>query len=277
VSPIELGELFLFGIVIGCYGTIVGAGGGFVVVPFLLLVYHTTPQQTVGTSFGMVFLNALSGTIAYIRAKRVDYRSGWKFALATLPGTAAGVYLSEYFSTRTFHVSFGVLLCMVAVYLVLRPDPRKPPAHPVEAKPPRAGWVEHTLVDAFGERYTYRFNERGGIAVSVLVGFFASIFGLGGGIMHVPLLIYVFGFPAHIATATSHFILAITTAIGSGFHLALGNVLLPISLSLGLGAMIGAQIGGAISHRIKGAWLLRLLSIALFVVGGRLIYGAFTG
>jgi uncharacterized protein len=273
----ELAQLAGLGVIVGAYGTIVGAGGGFIVVPLLLIVYGTTPQRAVGTSLAVVFMNALSGTIAYMRAKRVDYRSGWKLALATLPGAALGAFFSRFFTGPIFGAVFGGLLIALAIFLVIRPEPddKRLAARRESIAKKGRGWVEHTLVDARGETFHYRFHERGAILASVGIGFLSSIFGIGGGIIHVPLLVQVFLFPAHIATATSHFILAITAAVGMATHLALGHVLPHFALPLGLGAFVGAQVGGYLSHRIRSRWLLRLLSIALVFVGIRLMAGRF--
>src|SRR5881628_130184 len=88
------------GFAIGTFGTLIGAGGGFILVPLLLLGYHFPPPEAVGTSLSLVFLNALSGSIAYLRQRRVDLALGWRFALATLPGAVGGVYVTRTLSSR---------------------------------------------------------------------------------------------------------------------------------------------------------------------------------
>jgi uncharacterized membrane protein YfcA len=78
--------LCLLGFAVGVFGTLVGAGGGFILTPVLLLVYpHSTPELITGISLVVVFFNATSGTAAYARQRRVDYRSGIIFAACTLP------------------------------------------------------------------------------------------------------------------------------------------------------------------------------------------------
>ena len=82
--------LFGLGLGIGALGTLIGAGGGWMIVPILLLGYGFAPQQAVGTSLAVVFLNALSGSIAYMAQRRVLYRMGTAFAAATIPGALLG-------------------------------------------------------------------------------------------------------------------------------------------------------------------------------------------
>ena len=275
MSVLTAATLIGFGIFVGAYGTLVGAGGGFLIVPMMLLFYHATPQNAVGTSLTVVFLNALSGTAAYIRQKRVDYPTGVKFALATLPGAAVGAYLSTYLTAAFFNVVFGLLLISIAVFLLVRPEASSTVLEEqLEESPPRPdGKTKRTIIDAHGEVFVYSFSERGGMILSFFVGFFSSILGIGGGIIHVPALVHLFGFPAHIATATSHFILAISAGVGATFHLFLGHVLYLPALLIGGGVIVGAQIGAALSHRIHGRWLIRLLSLALIFVGVRLVLG----
>jgi len=272
--PVEFLAFLVFGVFVGTYGTLVGAGGGFIIVPVLLLVYHASPQQASGTSLAVVFFNALSGTLAYVRQGKVDFRTGWRFALATVPGAIVGVYLQTFFSGRFFNALFGVLLLVIAVFLNLRPDATRATLHRFGAGGLPPGYVHRSLTAARGERYEYAFNMRGGLALSVLVGFLSSILGIGGGIIHVPAMVFLFAFPAHLATATSHFVLAITALVGSAGNLAAGRILYLPAAAMALGAIGGARVGAAISQRVKGTGIVRVLSLALIVVGFRLLYGA---
>ena len=115
---------------------------------------------------------------------------------------------------------------------------------------------------------------RGGLALSFVVGFLSSILGIGGGIIHVPAMVFLFDFPAHLATATSHFVLACTSLVGSVGNLAAGRILYLPAGAMAAGAFGGARLGAAISLRVKGPLIVRVLSLALVVVGLRLLYGA---
>lgn len=274
---VELLGFLLFGVVVGTYGTLVGAGGGFIIVPILLLVYHATPQQASGTSLAVVFANALSGTLAYVRQRKIDYQTGWRFALATVPGAVAGVYLQTFFSGRFFSALFGVLLLVIALFLNLRPDATRATLHRLGGGPLPPGFVRRSLTDAHGEQYDYAFNMRGGLALSFAVGFLSSILGIGGGIIHVPAMVFLFDFPAHLATATSHFVLAATSFVGTAGNLAAGRILYGPAAAMALGAFGGARLGAAISLRVRGTAIVRVLSLALVLVGLRLLYGALLG
>ena len=266
-------EFLLFGLVVGAYGTMVGAGGGFLIVPALLLAYHATPEQAAGTSITVVFLNAASGTYSYARQKKIDYRAGFWFALATVPGAIAGAFMTSFLGGRLFNVVFAVLLLALSLFLLWRPVAEEEIAESLIAEAEASRWlVQRTHTDVHETTYGYTYDLRIGIVLSLFVGFLSSILGIGGGIIHVPALIHLLGFPAHLATATSHFILVITAVIGTGTHLALGHVLFGPAILMGIGVIAGAQVGASMGRRLKGSLLIRLLSLALIVVAARLIF-----
>lgn len=272
-SAWEAAAFIVFGFLVGAYGTMVGAGGGFLMVPALLLLYHAAPAQAAGTSLTVIFFNAASGSVSYARQRRIDYRTGLSFALATLPGAVTGAYLSRYFSGRAFSLAFGILLLAIAVLLIWRPTARRSDAQAHAAASPRSRWQHvRRIMDASGELHVYRYNWVVGLGLSFCVGFLSSILGIGGGIIHVPAMIHLLGFPPHLATATSHFILAISAGVGAGTHIALGHVLAGPAILMAIGVTGGAQVGAMLAQRMHGTRIIRLLAIALIVVAGRLLF-----
>ena len=268
--------LLAIGIGVGSFGTLVGAGGGFLLVPLLALLDPSmSPRSVTAVSLAVVAMNATSGALAYYRQRRIDLHSGVPFALATLPGSIAGVLLTRFVSRTVFDGIFAVLLIALAVFVVL--------AHEDEptSAPEGGGWghVLRRLTDASGADYRYRVNVPLGIGISLLVGLASSFLGIGGGVIHVPALVGVLGFPAHIATATSHFVLAIMASAGTVTHVVSGDLdgLYGETAILGAGAIVGAQIGARLSTRVHGVVIIRVLAISLMFVGVRLGVQALTG
>jgi hypothetical protein len=255
--------LVLIGALIGSLGTLIGAGGGFLLVPLLLLVFHLPPPDAVGTSLSLVFLNALSGTLAYLRQRRVDLRLGWTFAAATVPGAVGGAYVARALSSDTFSLGFGLLLLLIATLLVWGKT----------AAPSRRARVR-AIVDARGEAHLYHVDAWKGVVVSFGVGLLSSVFGIGGGIIHVPFLIVVLGLPVHVATATSHFVLSISALVGAVTFLGLGHVDLRLTALIGGGILVGAQLGAHASLRAPARLIRQLLAAGLALVGMRMVLGA---
>jgi len=264
--------LVLLGFGVGVFGTLVGAGGGFVLTPVLLVVYpHETPSTITAISLLVVFFNAASGSAAYARQRRIDYRSGWRFALATLPGAVAGALVVRLVSTATFDPIMGIILAALALWLLKGSGSEQ-----------RAGGQLRTesrrLTDRDGNTYAYEVPVRAGIAYSTLVGFVSSFLGIGGGVIHVPLLVGALGFPTHIATATSHFVLAFMSAAGSLTHVITGTFAhghgLRRGAALSVGVIVGAQLGALISKRFSGRGIQRLLATGLLLLAARLMLSA---
>lgn len=263
------GLYVLLGFGVGTIGTLIGAGGGFILLPVLLLLFpDRNPELLTSLSLAVVFLNAATGSMAYQRMKRIDYRSGLVFALATLPGAIIGAYTTKDIPRHAFNIILGVLLLGISSFLLFKPQ------YQTRALITRQYRVLRTVTDRDGNTYRYSFNMATGIAVSVVVGFLSSILGIGGGIIHVPVLTTLLHFPVPIATATSHFILAIMAFAGTAAHLAQGNLQgnWPLVLTIGAGIVAGAQLGAWLSHRTKPEWIVRTLAAALLLVGARLVF-----
>ncbi len=266
--------LALLGLVVGGFGTLIGAGGGFLLTPLLLLLYPGDPPELITSiSLFAVFFNALSGTSAYLRQKRIDYLAANAFAVATVPGAILGALAVGFFPRGLFDIVFAVVLLLVAAFLVLRPAAR------IVQRTNRRGEVSRTITDAQGDSYFFSYNVGLGTALSAVVGFVSALLGLGGGVIHVPLLVQVLHFPTHIATATSHYVLTISALTGSLVHIARGELeggYLRAS-ALAVGVVLGAQVGARLSTRIDGKAIVRLMAVALVAISVRLLISAAVG
>ena len=279
--PVHYLWLLPLGLLIGAFGTLIGAGGGFILVPILLLVYPNEKTEVVtAISLAVVFFNALSGSFAYGRMKRVDYKSGIIFSIAAIPGAILGALSTAYVPRRVFDLIFGILMTIAAVVLWLSAKEDRstnpPKVVPISEKA-RAHLTERHLVDAEGVHYDYTFDLRLGIVLSIFVGYISSLLGVGGGFIHVPALARLMNFPVHIATATSHFVLAIMALTGTLVHIAQGVFVHGLwrTAMLAIGVLIGAQAGAWISNRTGGKAIIRALAVAMAFVGIRLIFSDF--
>lgn len=260
--------LALLGLFVGAFGTLVGAGGGFILTPVLLIVYPSlSAAQITSISLFVVFFNALSGSVAYGRQRRIDYRTGIRFAIAAVPGAVLGALAVHLVPIRVFDAIMGAVLAATAI-AVMRLPPHAERPHPSGVT------TERHLVDRLGISYRYRVPLARGTLYSVFVGFLSSFLGIGGGVLHVPLMVGVLGFPTHIATATSHFILVFITGTATATHLVGGTLTLGEGLrravALSVGVLPGAQLGARLSQRLAGPSIRRILGIALLALAVRL-------
>jgi uncharacterized membrane protein YfcA len=193
----------------------------------------------------------------------VDLALGWKFAAATVPGAIAGAVVSHSLSDSTFSLAFGVVLLAIAA--VLGSGRTVAPSRRAD---------QRQLVDRGGETHAYSVDVWKGVTVSFGVGLMSSVLGIGGGIVHVPFLIVVLSLPVHVATATSHFVLSISSFVGAATFFALGAVDLRITLLMGAGILVGAQLGARASLRASPTAIRIVLAVALALVGLRMVLNA---
>src|SRR5262249_31399309 len=118
-------HLFLFillGFALGVLGTLVGAGGGFILVPILLLMYpHDQPETITAISLTVIACNAASGSIGYWRHRKIDVRSALWFAITAVPGSVFGVMVAARLPAYTFQLILGTVLVCVSGVLLVRP------------------------------------------------------------------------------------------------------------------------------------------------------------
>lgn len=268
--------LVLAGFIIGTFGTLIGAGGGFILVPILILFYPgLSPETTTAISIAVVAVNAISGSLAYAKSGRIDYNAGTIFALFTIPGSILGVVTLQYIPQKLFNIIFGILLIGLSAYLFYRNKNMTVQNIAKQVK----GLKHHILTDKQNVRYEYSYNQKHGIIISVLVGYISPLLGIGGGIIHVPAMVNWLKFPVYIATATSHFILAIMATVSVAVHFINGTYNEPgvfnMVLFLSLGVIPGAQLGAYFSHKIKGHTIIKFLAGCLILVGVRILLKSF--
>lgn len=266
--------LLITGLIVGTVGTLIGAGGGFILVPLLLLTHpQFTPEIVTAVSIVIVAANAISGSVAYGRSGRIDFRAGILFALFTIPGSVLGVLTTRYIPHTVFNIIFGILLLLLALFLLFKKQ--TPGVRDTEGQP-KKGQRSAVLTDNENTTYRYTYNAYAGAVISVIVGYLSPLLGIGGGIIHVPAMVNWLRFPVHIATATSHFILAIMASVSVLVHALQGNYTDPYILRmviwLCIGVIPGAQAGAWLSHKIKGKVIVMALAICLAIVALRLLW-----
>lgn len=272
--------LISFGV--AALGSLIGAGGGFLLMPVLLFLYAGTkhgdlvlgPRELTFISLCAVFINGLAASLNYARMKRIDYRTAVTLAVCCIPVVIAARRLLASVRGDRFSPLFGVILIAISAFIIWRVRRRgDASAHRVEPKP---HWTRRHIEDVYEIEYDYAFDMRTGVGASLAGGFIGAFFGIGGGILHVPVMTQLLNFPAHIAAATSILILTMTAATGIVTDIASRGTNVPISLALaaGAGAFLGAQVGTRLSRRVSGERILYLLATVLILCGGKLVVEA---
>jgi len=272
-QPIWL--LMFLGLVIGCYGTIVGIGGGPLILPILVFFYGWENEVLVATSLFIVMLNAASGCVGYAIQKRIDYKGGLKFTAAAIPGAFISSYIHHLINLTFFNVIFGIFLILLAGYTIFslgKLDRNVKEMQQQLKKAKAEGFRRVRFTDAFNVAYDFYANDKMGISLNFLLGFFCGFLGIGGGVFQVPILLFILFYPTHIATATSQFVTLLTCLAALLPHIFLGNVMYAEATWMGIGVIVGAQIGARIAAKLNTKVTLYLFIVILIVLAIKLFF-----
>ncbi len=262
--------LVLLGFLAGTIGSLVGLGGGIIIVPALVmlgswaLIPEVSPQIAAGTSLVVVIFNGISSTMSYMKSKTIDYRSAIIFSISATVGGLIGVWANGFLNGKSFNTYFGIfMICMS--FLLLFKD-KLSIGNRGNKK------ITRTFTDNDGVVHTYGYNILPAVIIPFIVGFFGGLFGIGGGSLMVPAMVILFSFPPHVAVATSMLIVFLS-AIGSvTMQIINDHVSWIFSAFLVPGVWFGAKLGSWTNKRIKGKTLMTLLRVVLILLGIRLLY-----
>ncbi|MGB9003085.1 MAG: sulfite exporter TauE/SafE family protein, partial [Nitrosotalea sp.] len=228
------------GFAAGIIGSMIGLGGGFVIVPALTFAGFS-PTLAASDSLFAAFCNAVASTLSYARQKRIVYSLGLKLALFSIPGTVLGAYISDDISASTFKILFGIVLVTSSVYIYSR---RK-----MESK----------------EYHLSKQIMMLAIGASFFAGIISSLFGIGGGTVFIPLMVVAIGLSMKLAAPTSQFILMFAAASGMIVHSLLGHPDYAQAGLLSIGAFVGGIVGSKISSRVDERKLKIFVTLVLAV------------
>jgi len=245
--------LWVFAASAGGYGALVGAGGGFLLVPFLLIALDLPPEIAAGTSLSAVFAQATTSAVLALQDRRVDRVAAAWMAAVAVPGSIVGAVAADWLSGPLFSWTFAVLLVAGAAAVTWGPRTSDAGDQPV------GRWHEHKAL---------------ALGASLAIGVASSALGVGGGVFLVPLMIAGLAFPPLVAIATSQAILCASSLVGLATHARLGHVDLALASVLAPAMVTGAVAARRIAPHVPVTALRRLLAVALLLVGLRLAWRA---
>lgn len=242
--------LIPLGFVGGILGSMIGLGGGIIIVPVLTFVGFP-PTLAASNSLFATFSNAAASTISYSRQKRIEYSVGLKLGILAIPGTILGAYVSSDVTPGIFKILFGLVLVSSSVYIFLK---RK-----IESKEKNASKQIWVLA----------------VGASFFAGIISSFFGIGGGIIFVPLMVVAMGMGMRTAAPTSQLILLFASFSGLVTHSMLGHPDYFQSLMLAVGGFGGGILGARLSLGIKERSLQVIVSIVIIAAAIKLFIDSF--
>ena len=257
------------GVAAGAFGSLLGLGGGVLIVPLLTLGFGLPLREAVGVSLICVIMTSSAAAGVFLERHLANLRLGMTLELFTATGALVGASIAFLISDQVLSLLFGLLLLYVAftmarartvepsmVEMLPMPDPSGTAAAEPAARPA-------TVLDRLsGDGYRVR-NLGPGIVGATGAGVASALLGIGGGIVKVPLMHLAMGVPLRIATATSNMMIGVTAAASVIIYAIHGGIDVYVAGPTAIGVFVGATAGSRLGHRVDLRYLRLLFVVVL--------------
>jgi uncharacterized membrane protein YfcA len=258
--------LLLLGASTGAVGSMLGLGGGVFLVPLLTLAFGVPIRAAVAASLACVIATASASATVNLNRGLVNMRLGLALEVATSIGGLAGGITAGRLSSRQLFVVFALTLSAMGLVMMMRSGRRNVMAEGSVDPGTLGGRLREG--DAV---YVYRVRRLPlGLFSSLVAGAISGLLGLGGGIIKVPVLNAFCGVPIRVAAATSTFMIGVTATASAVIYFSRGDMMLPLTAAVVLGALPGSLLGARLSERVHARYLKVLMAVVLLVVGARM-------
>jgi len=250
------------GLIAGLFGSVLGLGGGVLIIPMLTLVFGVPMKEAVGTSLICVIATSCGAASLYVKKHLADIRLGMTLELATTIGAIVGGLVAGIIKPEVLAILFSLLLFYVALSMIRKR---------AVGDPAKGGEQNQEGNSAIPKNYQIT-NLPLGMGASFFAGNISGLLGVGGGVIKVPTMYLLMGVPLKIATATSNFMIGVTATAGAFVYYARGEVDLFVSGSTMMGVFLGALIGSRILHLIKTEYLKKAFIIVLLYLSLEMLF-----
>ncbi len=241
--PIDF--LILVGVVTGAgalLGSMLGLGGGFIIVPLLTILLGLPIKEAVALSLLSILANSLSASIVFVNRDVVNFRLGLILETSTMLGAIAGANINLVIEESIISTLFGIVLVYVSYRM-----------------------FKGASFEGKGDSEIGGRNLGIGIIGAFFAGVLSGLLGIGGGILKMPILVLLLSIPTRIAIGTSMFMISITSAASTYIYFSSNMINLLYGGFAIIGAFTGAQIGSRISLRVDVTVLRKLFGLILII------------
>ena len=275
LSALHIILLVLFGVFVGILGSVMGVGGGVFIVPFLTLVFHLPIKYAIAVS--LVSIIATSSSVASVNVEKglANIRLGTLLEMPMAVGSIASTFLMMKIHSSILNLLFGFMLLPVALSMYIKSRKERKRTHTREKTDETCD--EKTSVKYFdhseGREVFYSVKKlRTAFFFSFLGGAMSGMFGLGGGIVQVPVMNMICSIPMKAATATSNFMIGLSACASVLILFKNGYVLNEVAVFMVIGVVLGGILGMKFLHKTKNHILQAIFSLLLMIVSFKMIW-----
>jgi uncharacterized membrane protein YfcA len=258
----------------GLLGSLTGLGGGVVIVPALVLLFHVDLRYAIGASLVSVIATSSGAAVAYVKEGFSNVRIGMFLEVATTVGAVGGAYLAARVSTRAIGIIFGVTL-LYSAWSSFR-EPHTETTHPPNALAEKLRLSGDYPTTSGSQTYVAE-NVPAGFGIMFIAGLLSGLLGIGSGAVKVLAMDHAMKLPFKVSTTTSNFMIGVTAAASAGIYLGRGYIAPGLAAPVMLGVLAGSLLGARLLVRIRVPVLRMVFAIVIVALGVEMIYSGATG
>jgi len=267
--------VFAVAVIAGLLGSLLGLGGGIIVIPVLTLLFKIDIHYAIGASIVSIIATSSGAAAAYVRERMTNLRVAMVLELATVSGALTGAYLIGVLSTHWLYIMFGLILTYSALMML-----RKRRDLPQDPDTTRAApWADYLRLhssyydDAQGREIVYRVRNAGlGLVLMYIAGVVSGLLGIGSGALKVPAMDLGMRLPIKVSTATSNFMIGVTAAASATVYFLRGDINPVIAAPVATGVLIGALLGSRLLGRLQSSTIRVFFVIVLLWVSLQMLW-----
>jgi len=264
--------VFVISGVAGVFGSLLGLGGGIIVIPVLTLLFKINIRYAIGASIVSVIATSSGAAAAYVREHLTNLRVAMVLEVATTSGALTGAYLAGKLSGRWLYIIFGLVMGYSSLMMFRK-------RHETVGEITRsAPWADYLRLhgryydEALGQEIVYRVvGTRIGLGLMYLAGVVSGLLGIGSGALKVPAMDLAMHLPIKVSTATSNFMIGVTAAASAGVYFMRGDIDPFVAAPVATGVLIGATVGARLLGRLQSSTIRAVFVVVLLWVSVQML------
>ena len=257
----------------GIAGSILGLGGGVIVVPALTLLLHVDIRLAVGASIVSVIATSSGAAAAYVKQHMTNLRVAMFLEIGTTTGAITGAFLAGHIAVRWLFIVFGVMMGYSAIEMYRKRHHKEDAPVPSDALADRLNLHGSYFDHALRKRIDYRVTHTWlGLILMYVAGCVSGLLGIGSGALKVPSMDLAMRLPIKVSTATSNFMIGVTAAASAGVYFARGDINPLIAAPVAAGVLIGATGGSLLLPRLQNQHIRLFFVLVLLWISAEMLW-----
>jgi uncharacterized membrane protein YfcA len=273
MTPIEFFlAAFAISLAAGLLGSLLGLGGGIIVIPALTLLLGVDIRYAIGASIVAVIATSSGAAAAYVRERMTNLRVAMFLEIATTAGALSGAYLAGVISARWLYIIFGLIMGYSAIAMFRKRKQSLTAETPPDALADRLRLHASYYDEAEQREIAYNVTRpKLGLGLMYVAGVVSGLLGIGSGALKVPAMDLAMRLPIKVSTATSNFMIGVTAAASAGVYFARGDINPFIAAPVATGVLGGATAGSRLLGRIDSAAIRTIFVVVLLWVSAQML------